>query len=66
MYHVHADRTAIVMHLDDVLEGLLYLALESKNQRERVGENIEHGLFDHVVSILSLKANNKTIQRNCI
>ena len=54
------------MQLNNVLEGLLYPNLKIKNRGERVDENIEHGLLNRVVSILGLRAENKTICGNHI
>ena len=65
-YRVGVDRTSVVMHLDDVMNGVLHFILEVENCRERINENVKHGLFDHVMSNLSRRSDNKTIRSNHI
>ena len=61
MNHICANGAAVIMHFNDILEGLLYFALEIEDRRKRGNENAEHGLLDRVMGILGLRADNKTI-----
>ena len=54
------------MHFNNVLQGLLHFILKVENCREGVDENVKHGLFDRVVSILSLRADHETMRQNHI
>ena len=63
---MYYSKISNIVCFDDVLEGLLYLALEIEDCRERVGEHVEHGVLDRVMDIFRLRTDNKTIRRNCI
>ena len=65
-HRVGTDRAAVVMRFNVIMNGTLHFILEVENRREGVDEHIEHGLFNHIVSILGGRSDNKMIRRNCI